>query len=170
MGQSARTIPSQSTTSTLSAAASSANQKDADGWDDDEDDWESFNDVKPKSAPQKAPLQPERKHVPSASSADLPMPSLAKLSVKPSPAAAPAPKQDSWTDDGGADDWSSTKFTPVNKDDSDKTSRMDEAKRKREERKQQRLKEIEAKRAANKTGPMKLGVSQKDKMLWDELE
>lgn len=49
----------------------------------------------------------------------------------------------------------------------DKASRMDEAKRKREERKQQRLKEIEAKRAA-KTGPMKLGGSQKDQ-LWDDL-
>lgn len=91
--------------------------------------------------------------------------------MKPAPAPTAAPvvskKQDSWTEEG--DDWSSTKFAPVNSKDDDKTSRMDEAKRKREERKLQRLKEIEAKRAANKTGPMKLGA-QKDNMLWDELE
>lgn len=80
--------------------------------------------------------------------------------------AVASPKQEeSWNE--GGDDWSNTKFTPVNED-NEKSSRMDEAKRKREERKQQRLKEIEAKRAANKSGPMKLGA-QKDKMLWDEL-
>lgn len=48
------------------------------------------------------------------------------------------------------------KTIPVN-------SQMDEAQRKREEKKQQRMKELEAKRAAR--GPMKLGVSQKDKFI-----
>lgn len=140
------------------ASTASSNQKAADGWDDEEEDWESFNDVKPK---------PQVERRPAPSSSDLPMPSLSRLSVKPEPVAAIIPKQDdSWND--GGDDWSKTKFTPVNED-TEKSSRMDEAKRKREERKQQRLKEIEAKRAANKSGPMKLGA-QKDKMLWDELE
>lgn len=93
------------------------------------------------------------------------MPSLSRLSVKPAPATTKP--QESWNEPQ-EEDWGSAKFTPVNPDNSDKTSRMDEAKRKREERKQQRLKEIEAKRAANKTGPMKLGLSQKDQM-WDDL-
>lgn len=143
--------------------------KDADGWDDDGDDWENFNETKPKPKLETT-RKPPSVAVPAASSMDLPMPSLSRLSInKPTPVApsVSAPKQDSWTEGGGADDWSNSKFTPVNED-TDKNSRMDEAKRKREERKQQRLKEIEAKRAA-KSGPMKLGSSSKE-MLWDELQ
>lgn len=125
--------------------------------------------MKPKAA---TAIETTRKPAPSSS--NLPMPSLSNLSIKPTPVATTKqqqqqqqPQQDSWSE--AADDWSSTKFTPVQPPpkDADKTSRMDEAKRKREERKQQRLQEIEAKRAAK--GPMKLG-GQKDKMLWDELE
>lgn len=158
-----------------SSGPSLAMAKDTDdGWDDDGDDWETFNDAKPKQSVATAVKKPTP--IPAANSSDLPMPSLAKLSMKP---AEPAPhqpppsrapkKQDSWND-GGDDDWSNTKFTPVNQDTDNKTSRMDEAKRKREERKQQRLKEIEAKRAA-KSGPMKLGGGgQKDNQFWDDLQ
>lgn len=156
-----------------SIASSASAPKDADGWDDDGDDWETFNETKPKPQVESS-RRPQP--VPAASSKELPMPSLARLSIRPTPqpSVPVVPKQDSWTESnsGGAaaaDDWSNTKFTPVNAEDNDKSSRMDEAKRKREERKQQRLKEIEAKRAA-KAGPMKLGgTSQKD-MLWDALE
>lgn len=162
MGQSTRPHVQSSVAPSLATSS-----KEADGWDDDGDDWEAFNEDKPKP-----PAEPARKSIPppANNSKDLPMPSLAKLSMKPtnsssSIASAAPSKQDSWND--GADDWSNTKFTPVNED-TDKNSRMDEAKRKREERRIQRLKEIEAKRAANKTGPMKLG--QKDNTMFDELQ
>lgn len=159
--------PSAQRTNMQSSGPSVVAQKDADGWDDDDDDWDTFNDekAKPKAPEIRKPI------VPAANSSDLPMPSLSKLSMKPSQPAAvsptPAKQADSWND--GADDWSSTKFTPVGTvGDSDKASRMEEAKRKREERKLQRLQEIEAKRA-NKSGPMKLGT-QKDNVMWDALE
>ena len=105
--------------------------KISDGWDDDED-WGSLEDTKPEAKP-----SPSSNHDWDGGLNKGVKTHGAFAEIKPSS-----------NDSSGWDDWGNTKTsTEDNKD---------EARKKREEKRLERQKEIEAKRSAKK-GPMKLG-------------
>ena len=104
--------------------------KISDGWDDD-DDWGSLEDTKPESK-QSQPLSPNNDWEGGLNKGVKTHGAFAE--IKPS------------NDSSGWDDWGNTN-TDENKDD---------ARKRREEKRLERQKEIEAKRSAKK-GPMKLG-------------